>query len=115
MQIRLDEKRVAGERPQKRQHYLKGSVFCDECGRRLVYGLSRSCTGKRYAYYFCVGRVKGSECTTHTSISPKLIEAAIERYYVELPVQLSAKDIRKRTEAIEALVAVSQQAVRQVR
>ena len=115
VQIRLDEKRVAGERPQKRQHYLKGSVFCDECGRRLVYGLSRSCTGKRYPYYFCVGRVKGSTCTTHTSISPKLIEAAIQRYYVERPMQLTAKDIHKRTQAIEALVAVSQQAVRQVR
>ncbi len=115
VQIRLDEKRVAGERPQKRQHYLKGSVFCDECGRRLVYGLSRSATGKRYPYYFCVGRVKRSDCTTHTSISPKLIEAAIQRYYVERPVQLSAKSVRKRTKAIEALVAVSQQAVRQVR
>jgi site-specific DNA recombinase len=115
VQIRLDEKRVAGERPQKRQHYLKGSLFCDECNRRLVYGLSRSCTGKRYAYYFCVGRVKGSECTMHTSISPKLIEQAIQRYYVERPVQLRAKDIQRRTQAIEALVAVSQQAIRQVR
>ncbi len=115
VQIRLDEKRVAGERPQKRQHYLKGSLFDDECGRRLVYGLSRSATGKRYPYFFCVSRVRGSGCTMHTNIRPELIEIAIQRYYVEQPVQLTTVDIRRRTEAIEALVAVSQQAIHQVR
>jgi site-specific DNA recombinase len=115
VQARLDEKRVAGERPQKRQHYLRGSLFCGECGRRLVYGLSRSCTGKRYAYYFCVGRVKGTNCTMRTSINPKLIEQAIQRYYVERPVQLSREQARRRTKAIEALVAISQQAVVQVK
>ncbi len=28
VQTLLDEKRVAGERPQVRQHYLRGTVFC---------------------------------------------------------------------------------------
>lgn len=32
----LEEKRVAGERGYRHQHYLKGSVFCGECGRRLT-------------------------------------------------------------------------------
>lgn len=39
---------------------------------------------------------------------PELIEQAIQRYYIERPVQLTAKDVQKRTEAIQALVAVSQ-------
>jgi site-specific DNA recombinase len=115
VQARLDEKRVAGERPQKRRHYLRGSVFCGDCGHRLIYGLSRGKSGQRYPYFFCVSRTRGSSCTMHASISPKLIEQAIQRYYVERPVQLSAKQVQRRTEAIEALVAVSQQAVRQVR
>ena len=115
VQTRLDEKRVAGERPQKRQHYLRGSLFCGECGRRLVYALSRSCTGKHYAYYFCVGRVKGTGCTMRTSINPKLIEQAIQRYYTTRPVQLTPEQVQRRTAAIEALVAVSQQAVVQVK
>ena len=50
-----------------------------------------------------------------TSISPKLIEQAIQRYYAERPVQLTAVQVQRRTKAIEALVAVSQQAVVQVR
>jgi site-specific DNA recombinase len=115
VQTRLDEKRVAGERPQKRSHYLRGSVFCGDCGHRLVYGLSRSKNGQRYPYFFCVSRTRGSSCEMHSSISPKLIEQAIQRYYVERPVQLSPEQVEQRTAAIEALVAVSQQAVRQVK
>ena len=115
VQSLLSEKRLSGERSQRHRHYLRGSIFCGECGRRLVYGLSRSCTGKRYAYYFCVGRVKGTNCTMRTNMRPDLIEQAIQRYYVERPVQLSSEQVQRRTAAIEALVAVSQQAVSQVK
>jgi hypothetical protein len=51
----------------------------------------------------------------HASIAPKLIEQAIQRYYIARPVQLSVDDVAKRTEAIEALAAVSEQAIIQVR
>jgi site-specific DNA recombinase len=115
VQALLDEKRVSGERSQKHQHYLKGSVFCGECGKRLVYGLSRGKNGQRYAYYFCVDRTKGGTCTMRTNIRPELIETAIARYYAVRPVQLTPEDVEKRTKAIEALVAVSQQAVGQVK
>jgi site-specific DNA recombinase len=40
VQRRLDEKRVAGERPRRREHDLRGSVFCAGCGSRLSYGVS---------------------------------------------------------------------------
>jgi site-specific DNA recombinase len=115
VQSLLDEKRTATERNQTRRHYLRGSVFCGDCGHRLVYGLSRSKSGKRYPYYFCVSRTRGSACAMHTSIAPKLIEQAIQRYYVERPVQLKPSAVAKRTAAIEALAAVSQQAVEQIR
>jgi site-specific DNA recombinase len=115
VQSLLDEKRTAQERNQTRRHYLRGTVFCGDCGHRLVYGLSRSKSGKRYPYYFCVSRTRGSACTMHTSIAPQLIETAIQRYYRERPVQLKPADVAKRTEAIEALAAVSEQAVEQIR
>jgi site-specific DNA recombinase len=115
VQAQLDEKRLAGERPQKHQHYLRGSVYCGECGRRMVYGLSRSKNGTRHAYYFCIGRMQRSGCAMSASVRPQLIETAIQLYYRERPVQLTRKDIAKRTEAIEALVAVSQEAVGQVK
>ena len=107
--------RTAGERPQVHRHYLRGSVFCGECGKRLVYAKSRGKTGKLYPYFFCAGRINGTNCPQRVNMRPELIEAAIERYYRERPVQLTAEDIKRRSEAIEALAAVSKQAVIHIR
>jgi hypothetical protein len=49
------------------------------------------------------------------NIRPELIESAIERHYATRPIQLGTREIRKRTKAIEALAAVSQQAIEKVR
>jgi site-specific DNA recombinase len=115
VQTLLNEKNVAKERNQTRRHYLRGSVFCGECGRRMVFALSRSSTGRRYPYFFCPKRINGDPCTMGTNIAPKLIEAAIQHYYRDQPVQLASDDVAKRTEAIESLAAVSEQAVEQIR
>jgi site-specific DNA recombinase len=115
VQTLLDEKRVASERAQHRRHYLRGSVFCGQCRSRMVYALSRSATGRQYAYFFCPSRVNGKPCEMRTNIAPRLIEQAIQRYYRERPVQLMPEDVSKRIIAIEALADVSQQAVVQVR
>jgi site-specific DNA recombinase len=110
----LDEKRTAGERPQIHRHYLRGSVFCGACAKRLVYGLSTGKSDRKYAYYFCAARINGGDCPQRV-IRPELIEVAIQRYYREHPVQLSTSDVERRSQAIEALSAVSQQAVIQIR
>jgi site-specific DNA recombinase len=110
----LDEKRTAGERPQVRRHFLRGSVYCT-CGKRLTFGISTGKNGHKYPYFFCSSRVNGGDCGQRTNMRPTLIEDAIERYYVERPVQLTAEDVHQRTEAIESLVSVSQAAVQQVK
>jgi site-specific DNA recombinase len=115
VQALVDEKRVAGERPQHRKHYLRGSLFCGECGKRLVYGLSTGRNGQKYPYFFCAGRINRTPCQQRASIRPELIERAIQRFYVEQPVQLTTVDVQRRTAAIEALAAVSEQAVTQVK
>jgi site-specific DNA recombinase len=115
VQMVLDERRVSGERTQKHNHYLKGTVFCGESGHRLIYGPSRGKNGQVYDYFFCASRIREKECSMRRNIRPELIEEAIRRYYVEHSVQLSLKEVARRTEAIEALVAVSQEAVAQVK
>ncbi len=115
VQVRLDEKRVAGERPQTSGHYLRGSVYCGECGGRLAFAESTGKSGKKYAYFFCMARINGKPCSMRTNMRPELIEEAVARYYRERPVELTPEDVQRRTDAIEALVAVSQQAVVQVR
>ncbi len=114
VQALLDEKRVAGERPKTASHYLRGSVYCDECGERLVYAESTGKNGRKYPYFFCVGRVKRNGCTQRVNMRPELIETAIQRYYRERPVQLAAEQVRRRSAAVDALVDVSQDALRHV-
>ncbi len=43
--------RIAGERPQKHEHYLRGTVVCEECHGRLLFGRHRG--RSRYYEYFC--------------------------------------------------------------
>ncbi len=115
VQVLLDEKRLTSERAQVTKHYLRGSVFCGACQRRLMYGESTGRNSRRYAYYFCPSRINGGDCTQRVNMRPELIEAAIERYYRERPVELSTAEVERRVTAIEALVATSQAAVAHVR
>jgi site-specific DNA recombinase len=113
VQTLLDEKRVAGERPRVRQHYLRGSVYCGECGNRLTFGISTGRNGRKYPYFFCSGRINGTACTQRANIRPELIEKAIEQHYAT--VEMPPSRIERGKAAIRALVAVSQQAISEVR
>jgi site-specific DNA recombinase len=112
VQTLLDGKRVAGERPRVRQHYLRGSVYCGECGNRLTFGISTGRNGRKYPYFFCSGRINGTACTRRANIRPELLEHLIERHYAT--VQMPPARVERGKAAIRALAAASQDAVRQV-
>ncbi len=42
-----------GERSREHDHYLKGTVFCIECGRRLLVQHTRTKAGRVYEYFVC--------------------------------------------------------------
>jgi site-specific DNA recombinase len=73
---------VAGDRPYRHQHHLRGSLYCAECGGRLLYGKFRG-NGGLYEYFSCIKRFSrnnGADC--HTPHYPvPLIERAIEDHY----------------------------------
>ncbi len=112
VQTLLDEKRVAGERPRVRQHYLRGSVYCGGCGNRLTFGISTGRNGHKYPYFFCSAGINGTVCTQRANIRPELIEMAIEQRYAT--VQMPPTRVERGKAAIRALAKVSQDAVRQV-
>ncbi len=112
VQTMLAGKRVAGERPRVRQHYLRGSVFCGECGGRLTFAVSTGRNGGKYPYFFCSGRINGTPCTVRANIRPELIEQAIEQHYAT--VELPPARLKRGKAAIHALAEVSQDALRQV-
>lgn len=43
---------AAGERVRKHPHYLKGALYCGECGSPLSYLIAK----KRYGYFYCLGQ-----------------------------------------------------------
>ncbi len=46
----------AGNRQRRYHHYLKGMLWCERCGRRLIVMRGKSKTGELYFYYVCRGR-----------------------------------------------------------
>lgn len=55
---------TAGDRTQAHDHYLKGTVFCGQCGSRLVITHAKNSQGAIYPYFVCAGRLrKRTDCT----------------------------------------------------
>jgi site-specific DNA recombinase len=97
----LDHQRGGGTRARTHHHYLKGTLWCQRCYRRLMIMRGKGKRGDLYFYYICRGR------QDHTCDLPYLpiasVEAAVERHYET--VSLSA-DLRVRINtAITAALA----------
>jgi hypothetical protein len=75
----LAAKRKWGERPQRRTHYLKGSLACGLCKRQLSIGYSTG-HGGVYPYFFCLGRHRDKSCRL-PYLSFERIETMVEDYW----------------------------------
>lgn len=87
VQAVLNAHQVSGEKTQAHDHYLKGSVYCGECGSRLILSNARGSQGIIYPYFLCSGRhSKRTNCERHAMYVPD-VEAAVEDYYrtIEIP------------------------------
>jgi site-specific DNA recombinase len=88
VQVLLAARSIAGDRPSRHEHYLRGSLYSAECGGRLLYSEHRG-NGGLYGYFSCTNRHSrriGGRC--HAPHYPAdLVERAIERLYrtVRLP------------------------------
>jgi hypothetical protein len=73
----------ASERNRAHPHYLKGSVFCAQCGSRLCLTQAKG----QYLYFFCLGRHQRRTVCAQPYLPAEAIETAVERYYqtVRLP------------------------------
>ena len=74
----LDAQRTSGERSWRTHHYLRGTVHCAQCGRRLYFARARG-HGGLYDYFLCSGR-QARICTQPYHRAPA-VEHAIERHY----------------------------------
>jgi site-specific DNA recombinase len=98
VQAVLQAHRLSGERERKHPpHYLKGTLHCGGCGRRLTYS-QNSGNGGTYEYFVC------PEKQRRTCAQPyhraEIVEAAVERYYRK--VQLSKARQQRIRQTIKA-------------
>lgn len=71
---------LSGDKARRHEHYLKGSLFCGECGGRLIFTIVKG-NGGRYRYFRCFGRHnRRNGCRAPHSRTDE-VEAAVERHY----------------------------------
>jgi site-specific DNA recombinase len=82
----LAAKNFAGEKDREHMHYLKGSIFCGQCGSRLIVCHAKG-RGGTYPYFICIGRQRDKMSCKQRAIRIETAEAAIAAYYakVQLP------------------------------
>ena len=82
VQALLSARSVAGDRPHKHQHYLRGTLYCAKCGGRLVYSRHRG-NGGMYEYFCCIKRLsrqQGGRCDSRHYSVPQVEQAIAEHY-----------------------------------
>ncbi len=76
----LDAHRQNGSRRRKYDHYLRGSVYCGNCGRRLIFSRVRG-NGGQYEYLGCISRPGRGETCDARHLPVGDVERAVERYH----------------------------------
>jgi site-specific DNA recombinase len=80
----LYTQRGAGTRQRVHDHYLKGTVWCARCTRRLILRPSTSKTGNRYFYYICRG-VQEHDCDL-PALPVAKVEHAVTNHYTNITI-----------------------------
>src|SRR5690606_40548606 len=83
VQTILRQNHVVGDKPQKYDHYLKGSIYC-ACGKRLMFERPRNHQGVAYDYFTCTGRrFKRNNCQRAAVLTHR-VEQSIEAGYQDI-------------------------------
>jgi site-specific DNA recombinase len=82
----LTAKHLVGEKEREHPHYLKGSVYCGQCGARLIVSYAKG-KGGTYPYFICIGRQRDKTSCQQRAIRIEQAEEAIAAHYatVQLP------------------------------
>ncbi|WP_084674694.1 recombinase family protein [Bifidobacterium crudilactis] len=88
----LDSHVSAADKSQVHDHYLKGTVYCGQCGSRLIVCHARNHQGSIYPYFVCSGRhSRSTDCTRH-AILIEDVERLIEEYYKTIQVSAQVRE-----------------------
>lgn len=88
---------ATGEKQREHPHYLKSSVFCGQCGSRLIVTMSKNRSGTVYPYFICLGRHQKTTDCTQRAMLISVVEQRIEEHYEG---QQLAPKLREQIEAM---------------
>jgi site-specific DNA recombinase len=95
----------AGEKDRTHPHYLRGSIFCSDCGGRLVYSEQKG-NGGTYAYFWCVKRKTKANNCHRRAMRVERVEDAIIDFYADMT--LSPERIEQIQTSVRAELATQQ-------
>ncbi len=77
----LTAHQVSGEKTQTHEHYLKGTIYCGDCGSRLMVTHAKNGKGIVYPYFICAGRHSKRTNCVRQAMPIEDIERQVEDYY----------------------------------
>lgn len=69
------------EKPRVHNHYLKGSVYCGQCGEPLTFEKTRNRAGNIYDYFYCLGRQRLKNGCTFRAIQAPHLEDLVTAHW----------------------------------
>ena len=72
---------VSGDKRRIHHHWLKGTVFCGSCGKRLIFTKTRNRQGQIYEYFYCVGRQHYERACRQGWMPVEAVEDAVVKHY----------------------------------
>ena len=97
----LSAQNHAGTRQREHNHYLKGTVFCGDCGSRLIITYSRGRSGKVYPYFVCSGRHNKFTDCTFRAVLIEAVEQKVEDVHAEYRLKPELREAIERTLILE--------------
>jgi SOS regulatory protein LexA len=101
----LDSQRQSGERCWRHHSYLRGTVYCGQCGGRLIYTKATGRGGGTYEYLVCSRRLAGICAQPYHRL--EAVEEAVAREYATIRLSGQQREriraaVRERVSSIEA-------------
>ncbi|WP_098731479.1 recombinase family protein [Brevibacterium epidermidis] len=91
VQTVLQSHRTAADASQVHDHYLKGTVFCGQCGSRLLVCNTKNRHGSVYPYFVCAEKHAGRGSCTRQAMLIEEVERLVERHYESVQISFETR------------------------
>ncbi len=70
-----------GDKERVHNHYLRSTIYCSDCGGRLIFSRNRGKSGEAYDYFMCVKKKTKVNNCIRRAIRAERVEEAVARFY----------------------------------